>query len=72
MMRKRRISSASNCCETRGVNDAIYMYAVKRFGKQEPSIWRLNGYYITLSMIMNMARTPLAPRNKPPLKGFPR
>ena len=39
---------------------------------RELTIWRLNGYYITLSMIMNMARTPLPPRNKPALKGFPR
>jgi 4-carboxymuconolactone decarboxylase len=32
----------------------------------------LEGYYTYLSMIMNAARSPLAPGTKPPLAPFPK
>jgi hypothetical protein len=32
----------------------------------------LEGYYTYLSMIMNTARSPLAPGVKPPLASFPK
>jgi 4-carboxymuconolactone decarboxylase len=55
------------------VSDPTYARAVAKFG--EPGVIEaasLEGYYTFLSMIMNTARSPLAPGAKPALAPFPR
>ncbi len=55
------------------VSDATYARMLAKFG--EPGIVEaasLQGYYTYLSMLMNVARTPLAPGAKPPLSPFPK
>lgn len=54
------------------VSDAIYARAVKKLG--EPGVIDLvglTGYYTTLSMVMNVARTPLLAGEPLPLVPFP-
>jgi 4-carboxymuconolactone decarboxylase len=64
------------CTELRqnqSVSDATYMQAVARFGEQGiVDLTGLVGYYTTLAMIMNVARTPLPQAKTPPLSPFPR
>jgi len=55
------------------VSDATYASMLAKFG--EPGIVEaasLEGYYTYLSMIMNTARSPLAPGIKPALTPFPK
>ena len=54
------------------VSDATYARAVKRFGEQGVvDLTGLTGYYTLLSMIMNVARTPLPAGVDPKLAPFP-
>jgi 4-carboxymuconolactone decarboxylase len=55
------------------VTDATYARMLAKFG--EPGIVEaasLQGYYTYLSMLMNVARTPVPPGSKPPLAPFPK
>src|ERR1700691_4843335 len=55
------------------VTDATYARMLAKFG--EPGIVEaasLQGYYTYLSMLMNVARTPVAAGTKPPLTPFPK
>jgi 4-carboxymuconolactone decarboxylase len=55
------------------VSDPTYARMLARFG--EPGVVEaasLEGYYTYLSMIMNTARSPLAPGTKPALTPFPK
>jgi len=55
------------------VSDATYGRAVKSLGEQGViDALGITGYYTLLAMVMNTARTPLAPGAKPPLAPFPR
>ena len=55
------------------VSDATYARAVKSLGEQGViDALGITGYYTLLAMVMNTARTPLAPGAKPPLAPFPR
>lgn len=54
------------------VSDPVYAKIVGRFGEQGViDITALCGYYTTLGMLMNTARTPLPPGTQPPLATFP-
>jgi 4-carboxymuconolactone decarboxylase len=58
--------------QNQSVSDATYARAVKRFGEQGVvDMAGVIGYYSMLGMIMNTARTPLAPERTPPLAVFP-
>jgi len=63
------------CSELRqnqGVSDATYARAIGKFGEQGViDMTGLVGYYTTLAMIMNVARSPLPDGKKPPLAPFP-
>ena len=63
------------CTELRqnqSVSDATYARAVSKFGEQGViDMTGLVGYYTTLAMIMNVARSPLADGKKAPLAPFP-
>ncbi len=63
------------CTELRqnqSVSDATYARAVGKFGEQGViDMTGLVGYYTTLAMIMNVARSPLADGKKAPLAPFP-
>ena len=63
------------CAELRqnqSVSDATYARAVGKFGEQGViDMTGLVGYYTTLAMIMNVARSPLPDGKKPPLAQFP-
>jgi 4-carboxymuconolactone decarboxylase len=63
------------CSELRqnqSVSDATYARAVSKFGEQGViDMTGLVGYYTTLAMIMNVARSPLPEGKKPPLTAFP-
>jgi 4-carboxymuconolactone decarboxylase len=55
-----------------GVSDPVYDRVVKRFGEQGViDIAGLCGYYTTLAMLMNVARTPVPPGTPLPLAPFP-
>src|SRR5579872_3281909 len=55
-----------------GVSDAVYERVLNRFGEQGViDIAGLCGYYTTLAMLMNVARTPVPPEVAPPLEPFP-
>jgi 4-carboxymuconolactone decarboxylase len=63
------------CTELRqnqSVSDATYARAVNKFGEQGViDMTGLVGYYTTLAMIMNVARSPIADGKKAPLAAFP-
>lgn len=63
------------CSELRqnhSVSDATYARAVSKFGEQGViDMTGLVGYYTTLAMIMNVARSPLPDGKKAPLPAFP-
>lgn len=63
------------CAELRqnqSVSDATYARAVSKFGEQGVvDMTGLVGYYTTLAMIMNVARSPLPAGKKAPLAPFP-
>ncbi len=59
----------------KSVSDATYARAVKKFGEAGVvSITALNGYYMMLAMVLNVARTPILPANAqvPQLAALPR
>jgi 4-carboxymuconolactone decarboxylase len=57
---------------TRGVSDPTYARAVAAFGESGViDILGIVGYYTTLAMIMNVARTPLFEGRKLPLRPLP-
>ena len=48
----------------KSVSDVTYARAVKKFGEAGVvSITALNGYYMMLAMVLNVARTPILPAN---------
>jgi 4-carboxymuconolactone decarboxylase len=58
--------------QNQGVTDATYMRALKSFGEQGViDLTGTVGYYTSLAMIMNVARTPLPAGKTPALAGFP-
>ncbi|HVL74945.1 MAG TPA: carboxymuconolactone decarboxylase family protein [Noviherbaspirillum sp.] len=59
---------------TRGVSDATYARAVEQFGERGVlDMLGLIGYFSTVSMVMNVARTPpMAGSTTAPLAPFPR
>ena len=63
------------CTELRqnqSVSDTTYARAVSKFGEQGViDMTGLVGYYATLAMIMNVARSPIADGKKAPLAPFP-
>lgn len=63
------------CAELRqnqSVSDATYARAVSKFGEQGViDMTGLVGYYTTLAMIINVARSPLPDGKKAPLVPFP-
>jgi 4-carboxymuconolactone decarboxylase len=63
------------CAELRqnqSVSDATYARAVAKFGEQGViDMTGLVGYYTTLAMVMNVARSPLPDGKKAPLAPFP-
>jgi 4-carboxymuconolactone decarboxylase len=55
-----------------GVSDPVYAKIMDRFGEQGViDIAGLCGYYTTLAMLMNVARTPVPPGVPLPLAPFP-
>ena len=55
------------------VSDAAYARAVAEFGEQGVvDMVGLSGYYTLIAMVLNTARTPLAPNATPGLEPFPR
>jgi len=59
--------------QNQSVSDATYARAVNKFGEQGViDMAGLVGYYTTLAMIMNVARSPLPAGKKAPLAPFPR
>ena len=71
------LGSANDFCtellQNRSVSDATYARAVAKFGEQGilDSIG-LMGHYSLIGMVLNTARTPVAPGGPPPLERFPR
>jgi 4-carboxymuconolactone decarboxylase len=58
--------------QNHSVSDPTYARAVAKFGEQGVvDMTGLVGYYTTLAMIMNVARSPLPPGKTPPLAAFP-
>jgi 4-carboxymuconolactone decarboxylase len=58
---------------TQGASDATYAGAVKSVGEQGViDVLGITGYYTTLAMVMNTARTPLPAGVKPPLAPLPK
>ena len=54
--------------ETHGVSDATYKAVFDRFGERGVmDLIAVSGYYTLISMVLNVDRTPLAARAKPPL-----
>lgn len=59
--------------QNQSVTDATYARVVKSFGEQGViDLTGTVGYYTTLGMIMNVARTPLPPGKTPALAKFPK
>ena len=58
--------------QNHSVSDATYARAISMFGEQGVvDMSGLVGYYTTLAMIMNVARTPIEGGKNPPLAPFP-
>ena len=56
----------------RTVSDATYARAVAKFGEQAVvDAVSISGYYTMVAMLLNTARTPLAPGVRTPLPAFP-
>jgi 4-carboxymuconolactone decarboxylase len=50
--------------QNKSVSDVTYARAVKKFGEAGVvSVTALNGYYMMLAMVLNVARTPILPAN---------
>lgn len=53
---------------TQGVSDAMYARAVARFGERGVvDLISVNGFYVLVSMCLNVDRTPVPPGTPPPL-----
>ena len=51
-----------------GVSDVTFKAAVEKFGEQGVvDLIAVNGYYVLVSMILNVDRTPIPGGAKPPL-----
>ena len=56
----------------RTISDSTYARAVSKFGEQAVvDAVSISGYYTMVAMLLNTARTPLAPGVSPPLPAFP-
>jgi 4-carboxymuconolactone decarboxylase len=56
----------------RTISDSTYTRAVSKFGEQAVvEAVSLSGYYTMVAMLLNTARTPLAPGIPAPLPSFP-
>ena len=56
----------------RTVSDPTYARAVSKFGEQAVvDAVSISGYYTMVAMLLNTARTPLAPGTPAPLPAFP-
>ena len=65
-------SLISELLHNKNVSDATYARALARFGEQGVvDAVTLSGYYTTIAMILNTARTPLPEGMAPPLKPWP-
>jgi len=59
--------------ETKGVSDSTYKAALDRFGERGVmDLIAVNGYYVLVSMTLNVDRTPLPGGAPPPLPPLPR
>ncbi len=59
--------------ELHSVTDRTYARAVAKFGEQGMmDLVGVNGYYSMISMVLNVARTPLPAGSTPALKPFPK
>ena len=59
--------------QNRSVSDATYARAVAKFGEQGIlDAIGLMGHYSLIGMVLNTARTPVAPGGPPLLERFPR
>jgi 4-carboxymuconolactone decarboxylase len=59
--------------DNHSVTDRTYARAVATFGEQGMmDLVGVNGYYSMISMVLNVARTPLPPGRAPALKPFPK
>jgi 4-carboxymuconolactone decarboxylase len=57
----------------KSISDVTYARALKTFGEQGIiDIVGISGYYTTLAMVLNTARTPVPPGHTPGLQPFPR
>ncbi|HVZ60324.1 MAG TPA: carboxymuconolactone decarboxylase family protein [Terriglobales bacterium] len=57
---------------SRSVSDETYARALQKFGEQGViDLTVLHGYYTSIAMVMNMARTALLPEHKPLLMKLP-
>jgi 4-carboxymuconolactone decarboxylase len=62
----------SELLHNKSVSDDTYARALAKFGEQGVvDAVALSGYYTTIAMILNMARTPLPEGMAPPLKPLP-
>jgi 4-carboxymuconolactone decarboxylase len=58
--------------DSRGISDETYARALERFGERAiVELVVLLGYYSTMAMVMNVARTALPDGVRPPLAPFP-
>ncbi len=65
-------SLVTELLHNKSVSDDTYTKAVARFGEQGVvDAVAISGYYTTVAMILNMARTPLPSGVNPPLKPMP-
>ncbi len=65
-------SLVAELLHNKSVSDDTYAKAVARFGEQGVvDAVAISGYYTTVAMILNMARTPLPSGVNPPLKSMP-
>ena len=54
--------------QTQGLSDATYQRALERFGERGVvDLIAVNGFYVLVSMCLNVDRTPLPDGHKPPL-----
>lgn len=65
-------SFATELHRTRGVSDATYDAVKQRFGEQGVvDLLAVSGYYVLVSMVLNVSRVPLPPGEETPLKPLP-
>ena len=58
--------------QNKGVSDATYARALKKLGEAGVvDLTVLNGYYVTLAMVLNVSRAPVTSPQAPPLRVLP-